>query len=60
MVDHFDYFVGAGGRNVGPVFVSPEVGERDSAGRFQRVFVVVLALVLALREKGSGAQDGEH
>src|SRR5580658_1510710 len=42
--DHLEYFGGSGGGDVSPVLVSPEVGERDSAWRYQRVLVVVLAL----------------
>jgi hypothetical protein len=36
--------------------VSPEVGERDSARRFQEV----LAVVLTLRIKYGGAEDDKH
>src|SRR5580693_7074914 len=54
--DHLEYFGRSGGGDVSPVLVSPEVGERNSARRYQRV----LALVLALREKGRGTEDGEH
>src|SRR5580692_3929095 len=56
--DHLEYFGGSGGGDVSPVFVSPEVGESDSARRYQRVLVLVL--VLALREKGRGAENGER
>src|SRR5258707_13170151 len=38
--DHLEHFVGPGGRDHRSVFVSPEVGERDSARRFQRVLVL--------------------
>jgi hypothetical protein len=38
--DDLEHFVGAGGRDDRPVLVSPEVGERDSAQRFQRVLVL--------------------
>src|SRR5580692_2521817 len=38
--DHLEHFVGPGGRDHRPVLVSPEVGERDSARRFQRVLVL--------------------
>src|SRR5580658_2805515 len=55
--DHLEYFGGSGGGDVSPVLVSPEVGERNSARRYQRVLVLVL--VLALREKGRGAENGE-
>jgi hypothetical protein len=49
--DHFEHFVGPGGRDHRPVLVAPEVGERDSARRCQRV------LVLRVNDR---AQDGEH
>src|ERR1700719_1627221 len=52
--DHLEYFGGSGGGYVSPVLVSPEVGERNSAWRYQRV----LALVLALRVKDHHADDG--
>jgi hypothetical protein len=55
-LSYLEYFVGLGGRGDSPVLVSPEVGERDSARRFQGVFV----LVLALREKVCGNEDGER
>src|SRR5580692_11450627 len=55
--DHLEYFGGSGGGDVSPVLVSPEVGERNSARRYQRVLVLVL--VSALREKGRGAENGE-
>ena len=48
--DHFEHFVGPGGRDDRPVFVSPEVGERDSARRFQRVLVL----------RVNGRHDGEY
>ena len=47
--NHFEHFVGPGGRNHRPVLVSFEVGERDSARRPQRVLV--------LRVNGRGRQD---
>ena len=50
--DHLEHFIGPGGRYHRPVLVSPEVGKRDSARRFQRVLV--------LRLNGRAAQDGEH
>src|SRR5208283_179500 len=50
--------LGAGGRDYRPVLVSPEVGERDSARRFQRV--LVFALVLALRVKDRAAEGGKQ
>src|ERR1700722_6641495 len=54
--DHLEPFVGSGRRDDCPVLVSPEIGERDSARGFQRVLVVVLAL----REKDHGAEDGQY
>jgi len=57
--DYLEYVVGPGGRDVGPVLVSLEVGERDSTWRSQRVLVVALGVgILALREKGDG--EGER
>jgi hypothetical protein len=50
--DDLEYFVGPRGRDHRPVLVSPEVGERDSARRFQQVLV--------LRVNGRGDEDGEH
>src|SRR5580658_6635102 len=52
--DYLEYFVGPGGRDDRPVLISPEVGDRNSAGRFQRVLIVVMAL----REKGRGGEEG--
>src|SRR6202043_899366 len=49
--DDLEHFIGPGGRDHRPVLVSLEVGERDSARRFQRVLV--------LRVNGRGAEDGE-
>src|SRR5581483_7735852 len=54
--DHLEYFGGSRGGDVSPVLVSPEVGERNSARRHQRVLV----LVLTLRVKDHDAEDGEH
>src|SRR5580692_1093563 len=54
--DHLEYFGGSGGGDVSPVLVSPEVRERDSAWRYQRVLV----LGLASREKGCGAENGKR
>src|SRR5579872_165152 len=54
--DHLQPFVGSGGRDDSPILVPPEVGERDSAWRSQRVLVVLLVLC----EKGCDAEDGEH
>jgi hypothetical protein len=50
--DDLEYFVGPRGRDHRPVLVFPEVGERDSARRFQRVLV--------LRVNGRGDEDSEH
>ena len=50
--DHLERFFGPGGREHGPILVSPEVGEGDSARRCQRVLV--------LSVNGRGAQDRQH
>ena len=54
--DYLVHFVGPGARDDRPVLVSSEIRERDSARRFQQALV----LVLALREKGRGAENTEH
>ncbi len=54
--DHLEHFVGPGGRDHRPVLVSPEVGERDSARRFQRVLI----LRVVLRVNGRGDEDAKH
>ena len=50
----------SGGRDVSPVLVAPEVGERDSAGRYQRVLVLCVRWFLVLRVNSHGDEDGEH
>jgi hypothetical protein len=50
--DYLEHFVGPGGRDHRPVLVSLEVGERNSARRFQQVLV--------LRVDSRGAEDGER